>query len=378
MAGPVPSGGLNAASSPRYRSRAAGEADAGAINALLEATPMGGGFALTLERAPDPLAGDFGLSSHHVMVLGEEVASGRLVGLCERSVRTAFVNGAPAALPYLGALRVAPGFRHRVRILRDGFEAVRRLGEQPGDLPFALTSIAADNTAALRLLTRGLAGLPAYRPAGDYVTFVLRARRQRPLAATRRASAADLPAIAALLNRENARFQFAPAWSAPALASLSDHGLKAEHFLVAGDGARLTGCIAAWDQSSRRQTVLRGYPRGLSMLRPLWNLVAPVTGLPGLPPAGSRLNQVALSHCAVAEGHRDLFLALVDAALGQAGDRGFDSGFIGLAAANPLADALKRRRRAIAYRTVLHTVHWPDQPAPTLDGRPAQPEAALL
>ncbi|MCC0030883.1 MAG: hypothetical protein H6891_12080 [Brucellaceae bacterium] len=74
-----------------------------------------------------------------------------------------------------------------------------------------------------------------------------------------------------------------------------------------------------------------------------------------------------------------MFTSLVDAALADAAARGFDSGFIGLAASNPLAAHLKRRRRTIEYRTELHAVHWPDQPVPDLDPTlPAQPEAGLL
>lgn len=363
----------------RYAYRAAGPGDADTINALLAETPVGGGFAISLERAPDPLAGDFGLSANHVIVLGHDRATGQPVGMCERTVIESFVNGAPVQLPYLGALRVTPTYRNRLHVIRDGFDAVRRLSERPGDAPFTFTSIAADNSAALRLLGKGLSGMPLYRPAGGYVTFVLRARPRRVDRSIRPATQADFPAIAALLNRCNARFHFAPVWTAQRIAALAASGLKPEHILVSGEGARLTGCIAAWDQSLRRQTIVRAYPPALARLRPLWNLAAPFTGLPALPPIGERLRQVALSHCAVADDDTHMFLALVDAALAQAAARGFDSGFIGLSEANPLTVILKRKRRAITYRTLLHSVHWQDQPEPRLDpSRPAQPEAALL
>ncbi|MCC0030884.1 MAG: hypothetical protein H6891_12085 [Brucellaceae bacterium] len=226
MARQLPAGCLTAAPGDgHFAYRAAGNADAEAINALLAATPLGGGFAVTMERAPDPLQAGFGLSSNHLIVLGHDRRSGELAGMCERTVYPAFVNGAASALPYLGALRVAPAFRNRLRVVRGGFEAVRRLGDEAGELPFALTSITADNARAMRLLTAGLPGLPRYRPAGAYSTLVLRARRRRVPPAIRRASAADLPAIAALLNRENARVQFAPVWTPQSLASLSAHGL---------------------------------------------------------------------------------------------------------------------------------------------------------
>ena len=160
---------------------------------------------------------------------------------------------------------------------------------------------------------------------------------------------------------------------------MKDHGLKPEHFLVVGEGARLEGCIAVWDQSSRRQTVVRAYPKTLNVLRGLWNVASPLFGLPRLPVIGHPLKQVALTHLAVTNDHPELFVSLVDAALSQASSRGYESGFIGLASNNPLSTVLKRTRRLLTYNTILHTVRWPDDPETDLDpGLLVQPEAGLL
>jgi len=380
MARHIPSGRLSPMPSDRrYAFRHAGAADAVAINGLLADTPLGGTFSVSLERAPDPFSADFGLSKDHVVLLSHDRHSGELVGMCDRVVYPAFVNGKPANLPYLGGLRLKPAFRNRPAIIRGGFDAIRRSGSGSDEVPFALTSITADNDRALRLLTRGIKGLPEYRRAGDYSTFVMRARQRRTDPAIRCATEADYPAIAALLNRENARFQFAPVWSASRLAGLKDHGLRPEHFLLMGEGARLEGCVAVWDQSSRRQTVVRAYPKTLNVLRGLWNVASPIFSLPRLPALGHPLKQVALTHVAVANGNPDLFVNLVNAALSQASNRGFESGFIGLAHDNPLAGLLKRTLRMITYQTILHTVRWPDDPELDLDGSLlVQPEAGLL
>ena len=53
-------------------------------------------------------------------------------------------------------------------------------------------------------------------------------------------------------------------------------------------------------------------------------------------------------------------------------------GTLGMSAANPLAGRLQADLHASIYRTRIETVHWPDRPAPSLDGRPPQPEVALL
>ena len=69
---------------------------------------------------------------------------------------------------YLGALRTLPGARG-IKCLVSGYrmlETTRRHDE----LPFDLTSVAADNVAARRLLERGLPMLPRYRALCDYHT----------------------------------------------------------------------------------------------------------------------------------------------------------------------------------------------------------------
>jgi hypothetical protein len=94
-------------------------------------------------------------------------------------------------------------------------------------------------------------------------------------------------------------------------------------------------------------------------LRPLVNLAAPLAGMPRLPPPGSPLAQVYLSHVAVDNDEPGVFRLLLTAGLTLARRRGFDIALAGFATANPFAAILQRRRAAI-YRSLLHTVHWQD------------------
>lgn len=358
MAGTAAPGRLSPAPG-RVRFDIAGPADEPDLRRLLRQTPLGGGYRLTLEREPDALAADFGLAGAATYVIARDRDSGAAIGMCERVVRLAHVDGAVRRLPYLAALRVHPDARGRIAILRGGFAALRAV-EQPDDAPFALTSITADNHAARRLLTAGIDGLPLYRPVGDFLTFALRPRRCRPRAAIASACLDDLPALTAFLDRHNRRRQFAPHWRDDDLARLADAGLPPHRILLARVDGEIRGSIALWDQRAHRQTVMRGYPPVIAALRPALNRLAPLLRLPTLPPLGEPLAQaVAALHAAEADD-AELALDLVAAALTEAARLRFSVVILGLATDHPWCAPLKRRYGGLTYRTSLYLAHWPE------------------
>jgi hypothetical protein len=341
----------------------AGRADEPEVRRLLRENALGGGIELSLEREPDAFAAEVGLARSHAFIIARDRATGSAVGLCERSVRDAFVDGEVRRLPYLGSLRVAPGYRHRVGVLKGGFAAVRALLDDPADLPFALTAITADNAAARRLLCAGLPGLPTYRPVGELTTYAL-CTVARPFAPEiESATATDLPAIAVLLQRIYRGYQFAPLWHAADLERLiAVGGLRIDDILIVRRGPGVRACLAVWDQSGAKQTIVRGYAPWLGRLRPLLNLAAPLIAMPHLPPVGAALRHAYLSHVAVEGDDVALFRTLLRAGLTRARRRGCELALIGLATGHPFAAALARRR-AIRYRSLLHLVSWPDAPA---------------
>jgi hypothetical protein len=347
------------------------------IRRLLRENALDGWVRLSLEREPDAFAADFGLGRSHAFIVARERTTGEAVGICEQSVRDAFIEGEIRQLPYLGSLRVAPGYRHRIRVLRGGFAAVRALLGRRAALPFALTAITANNHAAQRVLCAGLPGLPRYRPAGMLATFALRTAITANPPEVKRATPADLPAIAVLLQRAYRRFQFAPVWRAADLARLTAvGGLRIDDFLIVRRGPGLRGCLAVWDQSVARQTVVRDYAPWLGRLRPLINLAAPLASLPQLPAPGSTLAQAYLSHVAVEDDDPAIFRALLAAGSTLARKRGFELALTGFAAGHPFA-AVVARARPITYRSLLYLVHWPDA-EPAISDRLPHPEIALL
>jgi hypothetical protein len=91
-----------------------------------------------------------------------------------------------------------------------------------------------------------------------------------------------------------------------------------------------------------------------------------------------------LSHLAVDDDDPSVFAALLRfACLPTDFALGYEKTtycVLGLSARHPLLAVVPKRMRRFTYRTNLYAVHWEDGrgAAESLDGRPCQPEVALL
>lgn len=332
----------------------AGPAQEHEVRAILREVALGGEWSIALAREPDGFGGPHLPGERQDMIIAREPANGAAVGLCERVVRPSFVGGRVVDLPYLGALRIVPSHRHRIAILRGGFEALREHCEQPGDFPAALTSITTDNGPARRVLTAGLRGLPHYAPLCDFSTFALRPRRSTPDPAIAPAGEADFAPLATFLAEQLVRRDCAPVWTAEALRTVP--GLRV---LVLREGAAITGCIALWDQRSHRQALLIDCPRWLRQWHAPANLAFRIARLPAVPEVGRAIDQVFLSIAATLGDCPHRFIRLVRTGLSEARRLGVGAVMAGVPSAHPWRAALRSAMRAIEYRTSLFAAAWP-------------------
>jgi hypothetical protein len=247
-------------------------------------------------------------------------------------------------------------------VILAGYRFFRELHESLG-VKLYLTSIAAENLPARRLLERGLAGMPSYRSLCEFVTLVFRRSRGRS-AAMRDGSVAT-----AVELLSSARGQFAPVWSHQELTSLAAFGLRGFQMHRAG------GCAAVWDQRDVRQAVIRAYPMTLKIARAPLNWIRHLTRLPWLPPIGASLSLAYVSHLVTPADQPDLIVPLVQSLSTDA-----DCLAVGFDARDPRLALLKRAVDGREYRTQLYLVHWDDgrADAETLDDRLCEPEVALL
>jgi hypothetical protein len=356
--------------------------DDAAVRALLRRTPMEGDIRLTFEREPDALLsatveGD----RHHAFVARE--ADGTVTGLCSRSVRRVWVNGAQARIGYLGQLRTELGAASIRRTIEAGFAACRA-SRRDDELPFDYTSIMADNARARRFLERGVPGVPRYVPLGGFRTLLVPVASRRashpPSGVTiERGAAVGAAAIAAFLQSQYGAFQLAPVWSeADLLSNEVTRGLSLDDFAIALRDGAIVGCAALWDQSAYRQSVVRGYAPWLGRMRGIANAWHALTGQPRLPSVGERLRIATISHFAVVGDDPAVAMALVDRIGSNAASRKLELVVLGLAESRPLVPALRDRLRARILESILYGVLYDREESTGLDSRPLHVEVATL
>jgi hypothetical protein len=363
-------------------------ADDAGLRRLLRENPMPGTIELALEREPSVfLAAGVEGDPHHLIV-ARESRTGRVVGMGSRAVRDVFLNGVPSRIGYLSQLRLERGHRGRRQLLAAGYALLRSL-RAADEAPFDLTSIVADNRAALRLLSAGLPGLPAYRALATFVTLVMAVKRRRSSSSVslklERGSRARMEDVAACLERNRRRSQFGPRFSASDLLSPErSRGLRPEDFQLALCEGRMLGCLAVWNQAAFKQVVVRGYAASLASVRPWLNVAAPFIGMPRLPALGEALPLAFVSHVAVDDDDPAVYQALLAAAHADAGERGFSHLLVGFAEGHPFLSLTAHRYSPRRYPSLLHAVHWTDgRPNANaaldgLDGRLPHAEVALL
>jgi hypothetical protein len=370
----------------RFAFELASDSDDGAIRRLLREHALPGAISLSLEREPNAAIAAAIEGDVHQTLVARDQRTGDVAAIATRSVRDAFVNGAPSRVGYLGQLRLDRRYgRHRA-LLEDGFAFCRAL-HQRGDARLYLTSIVADNDAARRLLlTRQWTAGPRFAELDALVTLILPLAREPRGASVDgvridRATRFDVGDIAACLSRNLRRYQFAPCWTADDLLSATrTRGLSVDDFFVARRNGRIVGCLGCWDQRAFKQIVVRSYSPALARLRPLVNFAAPWVGIPALPAVGRPLALAYLSHAAADYDRGVVMGALVTAACRHARAAGLDYAAIAFASRHPLLEPIARRFRHRAYRSVIAVAYWPDGDAHvrSLDGRVIQPEVAVL
>jgi len=355
----------------------AGLDDDRAIRKLLRSNDMDSWVRMSIEREPSFFHGENLMGQSSAVIARRSDPPHQVVGMYSMAVQQTHVNGAPVKTGYLGALRVNPGYRHRLRILKNGFVSARAFSGIDA-LP-VFTSVASENIAARRLLEANLRGMPCYTPVGDVESMGFSTRQGKSGGLLQSAEPADIPALVEFFNAAAAAYQFAPVLSRQWLTKLSGSaGLRLSDFWLLKDGARLRGCVAIWDQRAFKQIVARGYRFPLNLLLGGYNLYARSTGRLSLPRPGEQLQQVFLSFLMLDAQAGDSVTEIIREALMIARRKGARVGTLGLSAKNPLGSRLRDSLNASIYQTHIETIHWPDRPAPVLDGRLPQPEIALL
>lgn len=336
--------------------RRAVPADEAGRVALLAGVAMDAELALSIRRRPTVDA-MYALHARdwESWVVADEC--GGVLGMGAVLVRDAYLDGVRTSVGYLGDLRFTPSAEGRHLLDRAYGPILSAVRERFG-CDYFLTAIISSNARARRALTvqteRGARrGRPRYTPVREFdirsVHLVLpRIPRRHPDLRTRRATADDTAAIAALLDADARRRPFG--YPMPLrelerrLAEWPD--LHIEAFLVAQRGADIVGVVAPWDAAPVKETIVCDYRGAMRRTRLLHDAAAVVLGRPRLPDRGEAFRYRYLTHLAVPSDDPAVFRSLLDAAYIAARREGFHF----LSAPAPVGDPLND-----AYRGYLTT-----------------------
>ena len=348
----------------RYRFELADQSDDADLRHVLANTPMPGRISVTFLREPSYFDSATVDGRFRQVVAARDTDSRRVVGFGSRSVTDRYVNGLPAAVGYLSTLRLLPAHQYRGLVAR-GYRFFRDLHSDRRAALY-LTTIAQGNRKAVETLTSARADLPAYHFAGLYHTFAvpLRPGRRGPVhhdLTIRPACENDERSIVEFLKRFGPRRQFFPCYESGDLFE-SDGPLahlRPADLMLAFRGDELLGMLGAWNQHSFRQTIVQAYAPRLRFARPLYNLIAKMTGAAVLPAPGQPFRYLLGALPVVADDNPQVFAALLAAHKGRSQGGEADHLLIGLHEDDPLLPVLNRHRWT-RYTTCLYLVCWED------------------
>jgi hypothetical protein len=347
----------------------ASPADDSGIRALVGRQAMPGRIKLALAREPHFATGCLVTGDDHRILVARSAADGEVVGVACRAARRLFLNGREQRVGYLGQLRVDERFRGRWLVSR-GFSLLDQI-HHDDPLPVYLTSIVDGNDEAVGVLVnKRRRSFPVFGDVAPYTTLALSLRRARaPVPGTETivpGSTVALGELVRFLRTEGARRQLFPAWTEDGLRGLSTLGLSLDDVRVALRAGTIVGVMALWDQSSYKQTVVRGYTGWLRALTPI------------LPRAGAIVRSAYASLISVSDDDARVFGRLLRDIYTLARARGVQYLLVGLDARDPKL-AVARRYPSYSYPSHLYLARWPDATGQEVpDGRLVYVDIATL
>ena len=344
--------------------RVATPADDALLRSMLRSNAMPTWVELSIEREPSFFAGH-DLVGEEWAVIAENGVEAE--GMYTASVLPVHVDGHTEKLGYLGGLRVNARYRHRLRLIQQGYASIEPLATTRRSLPWWFTVIAAENSAARRLLEAELPGLPKYCQIGHYVTFAVATSRGKHRELWRPCQEPEIEQLIAFHNAQASALDLSPVLDEPTVRRI---GL--ENFLVFAPGGHIAGAAALWDQRTFKQVVAKRYRRPIGALVPAYNAYAKLSRRIPLPREGDSLQQTFIAYLALADHAASTCRTLLQDLLARCRT---PVACFGLHAGHPLVTTLDRFA-PMRYPARVYAVSFAEAPPPRR--RPVQPEAALL
>lgn len=356
------------------------------LRQLLRNNPMPGRISVSFEREPDYFIGAGVEAPFHQVVIARDTSTGKIIGMGTRSVREVFLNGAAQPVGYLSQYRVDSRYRAMQKTFLRAFGYLYEL-HQDNRAPFYFSSIIEDNLSARRLFSQRWPGMPRFHTYARMHTLAIYCRRKRPRLSIPkgltlvRGTPALKGAILDCLQRNGSRYQLTPVWTSETLFNpVHTPNLEPENFFLALDDKTVVGCLAVWDQSGFKQTIVRGYSGVIDRWRKLINIGTRLRNGPVLPPPNTPFRYCFASHLAIDRDDPQVFASMLRSVYNHAAAEGYAYFMLGLSEANQLLPVVTNSYRDITYTSQLYLVDWDnsDKKRIQVDARLPHPEIAIL
>jgi len=359
--------------------RRAGLKDDCHLKSTLRDNAMDSWVNMTFEREPCYFDAD-GLIGNDLTVIAHRFDHpDSIVGMYSFAELPVHINGEPSKAGYLGALRVNPQYRHKIRLIKNGFKSIPKLVPNLSVLPICFTSLAKQNNNARRLLEANIKGMPKYAIYGEIQTLAISTANSQRFGFFRPLKTDEIPELIQFYNRFSKNYQLSPVLSKDWLLNLNhQQGLSLDDFYIAKHLGKIKACFAIWDQRSVKQVVVKAYKFPLNQLRGLYNLYAGFTKRVRLPDINEQLPQAYIAFFAYDEVYTSRISYLIKEILYFIQTKQAEIGVIGLSIKNPALKTIKQTMSVQIYETIIETVNFYDKQMFQLDSKPAQPEVAIL
>ncbi len=348
--------------STKYVPELIGEAEDGALRAILRNTFMPGNIALSFQREPNFFQAEKAGNIESQVIAMRDKDTGTISGFGCRSFRMAYVDGQLKLVGYLSGLRCLPEYRGGTLLARS-YRYLKSL-HVDGKVPFYITTILDENSEAKNILESGRASLPVYKSVGKLRTSLLPLykRGRKGSAAVRKVETKEqLHQAVRCIQTYNSKHQFGPYYTVEDFQGRTDllPGFETRNMYIFQRGDQVTATVGVWDQNSYKQTVVVDYSQSLRAIRPLANLAAQIGLCPKFPQKGESFPNLNASFLSFTPGHAHDLLELLRHVQGEWSQKSFAYLLVGVNAKNEIAASLARIS-AMTISSTIYLVYWSD------------------
>lgn len=174
----------------------------------------------------------------------------------------------------------------------------------------------------------------------------------------RKAAVSDLKDLNVFLDKQFSQNIISEYFNVNNLASEYYTGLDINSFYLAFKNNSIVGVAAIWDQQIFKQTVIRGYSKLFNIIRPILNVLSPITGYSKLPRPGNQITYDVMSHKVIDKKHFGSVYAIASEMLKEIEKKGKMFLMVGCDKYSPELDEIKKFKSRREVEGILYQLNF--------------------